>query len=281
MSEDLAKPGSREVDCDFLVIGSGAAGLSAAVTAAWHAAEFTGTLKKINDSGTITLGVRDASIPFSYLDDRQDSVGYSVDLCLKVVDAVKDELKKPDLKVVKQVVTSATRIPLIANGTVDIECGSTVNNIERQKQVAFSVTTFVVNTKLIVKKNGPVQTFGDMVYPALTYLEEVGYATVEADGSKKLYHITDAGRTKLNEDRAFVDSLMAQLARIGDKMDRVRKAFASEDQADLSHRAVDEARQTLRAALIAKLGASPSDEELKRISEVLQRAADELRRVKK
>jgi len=120
-----------------------------------------------------------------------------------------------------------------------------------------------------------------MVYPALTYLEEVGYATVEADGSKKLYHITDAGRTKLNEDRTFVDSLMAQLARIGDKMDRVRKAFASEDQADLSHRAGDEARQTLRAALIAKLGASPSDEELKRISEVLQRAADELRRGKK
>ena len=127
-----------------------------------QAAELTGTLKKINDNGTIALGVRDASIPFSYLDDKQESVGYSVDLCLKVVDAVKDELKKPDLKVVKQVVTSATRIPLIANGTIDIECGSTVNNIERQKQVAFSVTTFVVNTKLIVKKSGPVHTFGDM-----------------------------------------------------------------------------------------------------------------------
>ena len=127
-----------------------------------QAAELTGTLKKINDNGTIALGVRDASIPFSYLDDKQESVGYSVDLCLKVVDAVKDELKKPDLKVVKQVVTSATRIPLIANGTVDIECGSTVNNIERQKQVAFSVTTFVVNTKLIVKKNGPVHAFADM-----------------------------------------------------------------------------------------------------------------------
>ncbi len=111
-----------------------------------QAAELTGTLKKINDNGTIALGVRDASIPFSYLDDKQESVGYSVDLCLKVVDAVKDELN----------------IPLIANGTVDIECGSTVNNIERQKQVAFSVTTFVVNTKLIVKKNGPVHAFADM-----------------------------------------------------------------------------------------------------------------------
>jgi glutamate/aspartate transport system substrate-binding protein len=127
-----------------------------------NSAELTGTLKKVNDSGTVTLGVRDASIPFSYLDDKQETVGYSVDLCMKVVDAVKAELKKPDLKVVKQVVTSATRIPLIANGTVDIECGSTVNNIDRQKQVAFSVTTFVVNTKLIVKKSGPVHTFADM-----------------------------------------------------------------------------------------------------------------------
>jgi glutamate/aspartate transport system substrate-binding protein len=134
--------------------------LTAAVAA--QSAELVGTLKKISDSGVITLGVRDASIPFSYLDDKQESVGYSVDLCLKVADAVKAELKKPDLRVVKQVVTSASRIPLIANGTVDIECGSTVNNIERQKQVAFSVTTFVVNTKLIVKKAGPVRTLADM-----------------------------------------------------------------------------------------------------------------------
>jgi glutamate/aspartate transport system substrate-binding protein len=127
-----------------------------------QAVDLTGTLKKVNDSGTITLGVRDASIPFSFLDDKQETVGYSVDLCMKVVDAVRAELKKPDLKVVKQVVTSATRIPLIANGTVDIECGSTVNNIERQAQVAFSVTTFIVNTKLIVKKSGPVHTLADM-----------------------------------------------------------------------------------------------------------------------
>ena len=120
-----------------------------------------------------------------------------------------------------------------------------------------------------------------MVYPALTYLEEIGYATVEADGSKKLYRITDAGLAKLNEDRAFVDAMLSQLARIGGKMDRVRKAFANDEQADVGHRAVDEARQALRAALIAKLSASPSDEELQRVSEVLQRATDELRRGKK
>jgi len=120
-----------------------------------------------------------------------------------------------------------------------------------------------------------------MVYPALTYLEEIGYATVEADGSKKLYRITDAGLAKLNEDRAFVDAMLSQLARIGGKMDQVRKAFANDEHADVGHRAVDEARQALRAALIAKLSASPSDEELQRVSEVLQRATDELRRGKK
>jgi len=120
-----------------------------------------------------------------------------------------------------------------------------------------------------------------MVYPALTYLEEVGYATVEADGSKKLYRITDAGLAKLNEDRALVDAMLSQLARIGGKMDQMRKAFANDEQADVGHRAVDEARQALRAALIAKLSASPSDEELRRVSEVLQRATNELRRGKK
>jgi DNA-binding PadR family transcriptional regulator len=120
-----------------------------------------------------------------------------------------------------------------------------------------------------------------MVYPALTYLEEVGYATVEAEGSKKLYRITDAGSAKLNEDRPLVDAVLTQLARIGGKMDRVRKAFSSDEQGDIGHRAVDEARQALRAALIAKLSASPSDEELQRVSELLQRAADELRRGKK
>ncbi len=120
-----------------------------------------------------------------------------------------------------------------------------------------------------------------MVYPALTYLEEVGDATVEQEGSKKLYRITDAGRARLNEHRAFVDAVLAQLARIGGKMDQVRRAFAGEEQADVGHRTVDEARQELRAALVAKLNASPSAEELQRVAEVLKRATDELRRGKK
>ena len=122
----------------------------------------TGALKKIKDSGEITLGHRDASVPFSYLDDKQQPVGYSMDLCLRVADAVKADLKLPALKVKYNPVTSATRIPLVANGTVDIECGSTVNNVERQAQVGFSVTTFIVSTKFIAKKSSNLKTLNDL-----------------------------------------------------------------------------------------------------------------------
>lgn len=120
-----------------------------------------------------------------------------------------------------------------------------------------------------------------MVYPALTYLEEVGYATVEAEGTKKLYRITDAGRAKLDEHREFVDAVLAQLARVGSRMDRVRQAFAGDDQhadGDVGHAAVDKARRELRAALIAKLNAAPAAEELERVAAVLRRATDELHR---
>ena len=131
-------------------------------TAASAAAQPAGTLQKIRDANTITLGVRDASIPFSFLDDKQEAVGYSVDLCMKVVEAARRELKLPGLQLKKQIVTSSNRIPLIANGTVDLECGSTVNNLERQKLVAFSLTTFVVNTKFIVPKAGGVKRLQDL-----------------------------------------------------------------------------------------------------------------------
>jgi glutamate/aspartate transport system substrate-binding protein len=125
-------------------------------------AELTGTLKKIRDTGTITLGHRDASIPFSYFDDRQQAVGYALDLCRRIVEAVKAELKMPSLKVVLNPVTSATRIPLMANGTIDLECGSTTNNLERQKQVAFTITHFVTATRLLAKKSSGIQSLADM-----------------------------------------------------------------------------------------------------------------------
>ena len=127
-----------------------------------HAEELTGTMKKIKDTKSITLGVRDSSIPFSYLDDKQSYQGYSIDLCLKVVTAIQKQLGLTALDVKMNPVTSATRIPLMANGTVDLECGSTTNNLERQKQVAFAPTTFVTANRLLSKKSSNINTLADM-----------------------------------------------------------------------------------------------------------------------
>ena len=109
--------------------------------------DLTGTLKKIRDAGTISVGHRESSIPFSYYDDQNAVVGYSQDLVMLVVDAVKKKLNLPNLQVKLIPVTSQNRIPLIQNGTIDIESGSTTNNLERQQQVAFSDSMFIVGTR--------------------------------------------------------------------------------------------------------------------------------------
>jgi glutamate/aspartate transport system substrate-binding protein len=120
-----------------------------------------GTLAKIKRTGVITLGVRDGSIPFSYLDDKQQYQGYSVDLCMKIVAAVQKHLGAT-VKVAMNPVTSANRIPLMANGTIDLECGSTTNNAERQKQVAFAPTMFVIGSRLLSKKSSNINSLADM-----------------------------------------------------------------------------------------------------------------------
>ena len=120
------------------------------------------TLKKIRDTGTITLGHRDSSIPFSYYDDKQQVVGYAMDICYKVVDAIKAELKMAKLDIKLNPVTSATRIPLMANGTIDLECGSTTNNLERQKQVWFATTHFVTANRFVSKKDANLKTVNDL-----------------------------------------------------------------------------------------------------------------------
>ncbi len=120
------------------------------------------TLNKIRDSGVISLGHRESSIPFSYYDDKQQVIGYSHEIMLKIVDAVKSELKLAKLDVKLLPVTSANRITLIQNGTIDIECGSTTNNTERQKQVSFSNTIFVIGTRLMTKKDSGVKDFPDL-----------------------------------------------------------------------------------------------------------------------
>ncbi|MEN3112498.1 transporter substrate-binding domain-containing protein [Uliginosibacterium paludis] len=116
------------------------------------AQQVDGTLKKVADSKAITLGIRESSFPLSYLDASQKPIGYHIDICNAIADAVKAKLKLASLEVKTQAVTSQNRIPLVVNGTVDLECGSTTNNMDRQKQVAFAPTTFVTNVRMAVKK---------------------------------------------------------------------------------------------------------------------------------
>lgn len=147
------------------------------------AQELTGTLKKIKDTGAITLGHRESSVPFSYYDDNQKVIGYAMDLCYRIVDAVKANLKVNTLEVKLNPVTSATRIPLIANGTVDLECGSTTNNLERQKQVSFTITHFVTANRFVSKKAANLKTVDDLK----------GKTIVSTSGTTNIKQINEIG----------------------------------------------------------------------------------------
>ena len=120
------------------------------------------TLKRIRDTGAITLGVRETSVPFSYLDAQKQPQGYSVDLCLRVAEAIKAELKLPRLEVKYMQVTSANRIPALVDGKIDLECGSTTNTRDRQKQVAFAYTTYVAGIKMLARKTSNVNSVEDL-----------------------------------------------------------------------------------------------------------------------
>lgn len=142
------------------MIGAGALALVAGALPA--AAQDSPTLKKIKSAGTISIGHREASVPFAYMDKDGKPIGYTLDICLKIVDEIKKELKMPDLKMKFVPTTSQTRIPLIANGTIDMECGSTTNNLTRAKQVDFLPVTFITGTKIMIKKGSGIKDIEDM-----------------------------------------------------------------------------------------------------------------------
>jgi glutamate/aspartate transport system substrate-binding protein len=179
------------------------------LTLTFDAAAQEGTLKKIRDGGSITVGHRDASVPFSYYDDKQRPVGYAMDLCARIVDAVKAELKMPNLKVNYQLVTSANRIPLMANGTIDLECGSTTNNLDRQKQVSFTITHFVTANRWIAKRASKigklddlkgktiVSTAGTTNIKQITELngqKNLGMNIISANGHPEAFQMVETGR---------------------------------------------------------------------------------------
>ncbi len=124
--------------------------------------KLSGTLKKVADSGRITLAYRESSVPFSYLDGPHRPIGFGVDIAVQVVDAVRKATGRPDLEVRFQAVTSQNRIPLVANGTVDLECGSTSNTAARAKSVAFAINYFYTGPRLLVKRDSGVQGVGDL-----------------------------------------------------------------------------------------------------------------------
>ncbi|CPR13742.1 glutamate/aspartate ABC transporter substrate-binding protein [Brenneria goodwinii] len=127
-----------------------------------QAEDLTGTLKKVKDNGVIVIGHRESSVPFSYYDNQQKVVGYSQAYSDQIVEAVKKKLDAPNLQVKLLPITAQNRIPLLQNGTYDLECGSTTNNLERQKQVAFSNTIFVIGTRLLTKKGSGINDFPDL-----------------------------------------------------------------------------------------------------------------------
>jgi len=131
-----------------------------------QAADLTGTLAKIDKSGEIVIGHRESSVPFAYLDENQKPIGYSMDLCAKIVEAVSTELGKP-LNVKYVPVNPKTRIALMANGTIDLECGSTTNNLTRQQQVEYLPITFVTGTKLMVRKGSGITSVKDLAGKAV------------------------------------------------------------------------------------------------------------------
>ncbi|MDE2447484.1 MAG: amino acid ABC transporter substrate-binding protein [Gammaproteobacteria bacterium] len=126
-----------------------------------YAQELTGTLKKVKDSGVITIGYRESSIPFSYLNLRHQPIGYSIDLCNEIVDDVAAEVER-EVSVAYKPVTSENRISMLLSGQIDLECGSTTSNFTRQKQVAFSPIFFVAGTKLLVKKSSRIRSYRDL-----------------------------------------------------------------------------------------------------------------------
>lgn len=138
---------------------AGALSLAASIPAA--AQEFTGTLAKVAESGVITLGHRESSVPFAYLDENQQPIGYSIDLCMKIVEKVAETVGK-ELEVRYVPVTPQTRLALMANGTIDLECGSTTNKLSRQEQVEYLATTFVTGTKLLVRKDSGISSIADL-----------------------------------------------------------------------------------------------------------------------
>lgn len=206
----------RSLLCCCLALGLAGWGVaaSAAAPSASPALPDSPTLARIAETGTINLGHRESSVPFSYYDNKRQVVGYSQDLMLKVVEAIKAELKLPALTLRLVPVTSQNRIPLVQNGTVDLECGSTSHTVERGRQVAFSTSFFVVSTRLLVKRDSGLRDFSELagrrvVVTAGTTSERLLRSYNEAHGGRiQLLAARDHGDAFQALENGQVDAFM-------------------------------------------------------------------------
>jgi glutamate/aspartate transport system substrate-binding protein len=189
-----------------------AAGLAAIVmTTGVQAKELSGRLGQISERGTIVLGHRESSVPFAYLDENQQPIGYSLDLCMKIVEEVEKTVGK-DLEVKFVPVNPKTRIALMANGTIDLECGSTTNNLTRQEQVEYLPVTFITGTKLLARKDSGVKSIDDLDGKSIalaqgTTNERVIKAAVEKKGlDVKILPVRDHAEGMLSLETDRVDA---------------------------------------------------------------------------
>jgi glutamate/aspartate transport system substrate-binding protein len=167
-----------------------AALVATAVAGPSWAQQPTGTLQKINESGTIVLGHRDASPPFSFLDQKKQPAGYSVDLCLRIAEAVKAKLRRPDLAVKYVSVSAENRFEKVVDGTVDLECGNTTDTLSFQEQVDFTNMTFITGASLLLPAGSPVQSVGDLGGKRVSVVE--GTTTEKALREKLQEGLVDA-----------------------------------------------------------------------------------------
>lgn len=240
------------------------------------AQELTGTLKKIKDSGTITIGHRETSIPFSYLNEKQQPIGYSMDICAAIVEEIKKELGVTTLNVKYNPVTPQTRIPLISNGTVDLECGSTTNTLTRQKQVGFAPVTFITGTKLLVKKSAKVKSYKDLkgktvvvtqgttnerIIKALSDKENLGIKFLNAKDHGESFLAVESGRAvAFSMDDILLYGLIAKSKSPKDY--EVVGDYLSYDPYGMMYRKGDEDMGVVVRRAIAKLMASGDLEKL-------------------
>jgi glutamate/aspartate transport system substrate-binding protein len=167
----MIMPAARTLSPDIaagagvIIVAAALAGVFGTAARAQEASNVTalsGTLKKVKDTGAITLGYRESSLPFSYLNRRRQPIGYSIDLCREIVDGISADLDDIEVRILFAPVTPADRLQKVASGAVDLECGSTTANVERRAQVAFSPIFFIAGTKLMVPKSSPVQSYRDL-----------------------------------------------------------------------------------------------------------------------